>query len=222
MTERPRPGADAAGTGADGEAADGLYLLGVVRNGGHALPLAWRWGSGRDTRVVAHRDLGALVRAVPYRTPAMSHAAVQAHQEELDRAMRRGAVVPAPFGIVFRDRAGVEQLLDAQYALLEQTLDLVEGRWEFRLHIRAENPDWRSPAGRDLPAELYAELRSAAAAATPLPHNGTSLFSAAFLIDRGDTPEFLERVAELTRANQALSLDVTGPWPPYDFVLIRV
>jgi hypothetical protein len=218
--ERPRPQLDA--TVAEGEAGEGFHLLGVVRNGGHALPVGWRWGSSRDTRTIAHRDLAALVRAVPFRLPNVTRAAVQAHQDELDRAMRRGAVAPAPFGIVFRDRTSVEQLLDAQYTLLEETLDLVENRWEFRLHVRAEDPHWQPPTGRDLPAQIYAELRSAAAAATPLPHSAANLFSAAYLVDRGATPGFLERVEELGRAHRALLLDVTGPWPPYDFVLIRV
>ncbi len=47
---------------------------------------------------------------------------------------------------------------------------------------------------------------------------GGRLLSAAFLVERARSVAFQDRVDELARLNAALALDLTGPWPPYDFV----
>ncbi|MGH7720478.1 MAG: GvpL/GvpF family gas vesicle protein, partial [Gemmatimonadaceae bacterium] len=63
-----------------------------------------------------------------------------------------------------------------------------------------------------------------AAAAVPLRHAGRAdpgaELSAAFLLPRDAWGEFSERVAELARHSDSLDFELTGPWPPYDFVRI--
>jgi hypothetical protein len=66
---------------------------------------------------------------------------------------------------------------------------------------------------------LYAELRRLARAAVPFPREGRDrLLGAAFLVERGRWISFIERAEELGSLRPALALDLTGPWPPYDFV----
>jgi hypothetical protein len=42
--------------------------------------------------------------------------------------------------------------------------------------------------------------------------------TAAFLVGRASWIEFVERADDLGTAHPNLTFDVTGPWPPYDFV----
>ena len=65
---------------------------------------------------------------------------------------------------------------------------------------------------------MYAELRRLARAAVPFPRDPPRVLSAAFLVERGASDAFRDRVDQLSALNSALELDLTGPWPPYDFV----
>ncbi len=203
---------------ADEAAATGLGLLGVIRRERHGLRAAKQTGAHR---LIPYRDLAALVREAPYRVPEMNRPEVLAHHQELDRAMRRWTVVPAPFGIVFPDQASVLRFLEEQHAALVGALRLLDGCWEFRLHIREQEKRGEPSLSRDVATHIYAELRRITRAAIPFPHEGQSLFSAAFLVERAATDRFLERLQELEEADPALALDTTGPWPAYDFVRIH-
>jgi hypothetical protein len=39
-------------------------------------------------------------------------------------------------------------------------------------------------------------------------------------VERASWLEFMERANELNAAHPELNFDITGPWPPYDFVRI--
>ena len=67
---------------------------------------------------------------------------------------------------------------------------------------------------------IYGELRRFARAAVPFPSDDTRLMSAAFLVDRTSWVEFIERIESFGEQHDELAFDVTGPWPPYDFVRI--
>lgn len=200
-------------------AAKGLYFYGVVR--------ARAWG-GRERRKdgavqrVRYRDLEALVRDTPFAVPTDSSRAVDEHQRIVEMVMRGTTILPAPFGIVFRGRRQLIKLLQDQYLVIDEGLSLLDGHWELRLHIL---PAATSPAEAelsDVAMTLYGELRRFARAAVTLPYEGKRVLSAAFLVDRTSWVEFVERIEDFGAQNSHLVFDVTGPWPPYDFVRIVV
>ena len=203
-------------------AQQAIYLFGVAR------AKTWRGGrvaqvEGEDVLRVRYRDLDALVRPVPYEVPTMDEARVQAHQKVVEAAMRRGTVLPAPFGIVFRGRRQLIHLLQDQYLVLDEGLSFMEGHWELRLHMApaagGEDIDLELS---DLAMQLYSELRRHARAAVPFAAEGRRLLSAAFLVERSAWIDFVDRAEDLGAAHDEITFDVTGPWPPYDFVRITV
>lgn len=220
MTSEPskatpaRPPGRSAARREDRTALEGLYLYGIVRS------RSWRSGSnaeGEDLIKVRYRDLEALVRPVPYRLPELTEDRLADHQRLVEGAMRRGTVLPAPFGLVFRGRRGVVRFLEDQYIALDEGLAFLDGHWELRLHITGDEDD---TGLQDLATHLYSEMRRFARAAIPLPGGGGRLMSAAFLVGRGSWIEFVERTDDLNGAHPELTFDVTGPWPPYDFVRV--
>jgi hypothetical protein len=56
----------------------------------------------------------------------------------------------------------------------------------------------------------------------PFATAGTRLLSAAFLVERTAWIEFVDRAEDLASAHGEITFDITGPWPPYDFVRITV
>lgn len=193
---------------------EGLYLYGLTRT------RSWRGGAGEAEGVVRvrYRDLEALVRPVPYRIAGLDEAGVREHQRLVESAMRRGTILPAPFGMVFRGRRSVIRFMEDQYIVLDEGLAFLDGHWELRLHIGGDEDD---EALKELAIQLYSELRRFARAAIPLAAGEGRLMSAGFLVERHAWVQFVEQSDDLGMAHPELTFDVTGPWPPYDFVRIQ-
>ena len=200
-------------------AETGLYFYGIVR------ARAWR---GRERRRegavqrVRYRDMEALVRPVPFVVPTDNMRSVDEHQRIVEMVMRRTTILPAPFGIVFKSRRDLIKLMQDQYLVLDEGLSLLDGHWELRLHISGSANGETEAELSDVAVSIYAELRHFARAAVPFPKEGKRLASAAFLVDRTTWVEFVERIEDFGARHTNLSFDVTGPWPPYDFVRIVI
>jgi hypothetical protein len=219
MSEAQQPGADGAERPSLGP-AQALQLFAVAR--------ARSWRGGRVSRVrdedlmrVRYRDLEALVRGVPWEVPPLDDARVLAHQRVVESAMRRGSVLPLPYGVIFRGRRQLIRLLQDQYLVIDEALSLLEGHWELRLHIAPASAEDNELLA-DVALACYAELRRQARAAVPLPREGRRLLTAAFLVERATWVEFVERADDLGTTHPELVFDVTGPWPAYDFVRVSV
>lgn len=194
-------------------APGGLYLYGFART------RSWR-STGADPEElvkVRYRDVEALVRPTVYQLPRLDDAGIHEHQRTVEGAMRRGTILPAPFGLVFRGRRAVVRFLEDQFIVLDEGLAFLDGHWELRLHVSGDDED---EGLRDLALHLYSELRRFARAAIPLAVGEGRLLSAAFLVQRSAWIDFVERSDDLGVTHPELGFDVTGPWPPYDFVRI--
>ena len=197
----------------------GLYFYGVVR------ARSWK---GRERRRdgamqrVRYRDLEAIVREVPYVIPTDSSHAVDEHQRTVEVVMRRTTILPAPFGIVFKGRRQLVKMMQDQYLILDEGLSLLDGHWELRLHVETSAVGEAADEMGDVAMAIYSELRRFARAAVPFPTDGKRLVSAGFLVERTTWVEFIERIEDFGGQHPELLFDVTGPWPPYDFVRIVV
>ncbi|HEU0051661.1 MAG TPA: GvpL/GvpF family gas vesicle protein, partial [Longimicrobium sp.] len=184
---------------------------------------AWEAADPRlGARLVGYEDLAALVCPAPPAGADTDPLHVTARHWEVHRALLQGDVVPAPAGVVMESEEDVAAFLADAYGSLRTALARLKGRWEFRLHV--EIVDVAFPAGKaqDLATHIYAELRRISAAAVTYAHETGRILSAAFLVDRAQSERFRDRVDQLARLNSALELDLTGPWPAYDFVQMRV
>jgi len=200
---------------------EGLRLLGVVHGARKRAPL---WETAEEPAEPAdtlpYRGLAALVYPGPVRVERVDPVEVRAHHERLDAVLRRGTVLPAPFGVAFRGEKEVVRFLRTRYVELGDALALLEGRWEMRLHAVPTAPELPEATAADVATTVYAELRKLSHAALPLPRVESKAFSAGFLVERLETRQFLDRVEELDAAHPELELDATGPWPAYDFVAL--
>lgn len=192
-----------------------LYLYGITRS------RVWRPGPGDEADGVqrlGYRGIEALARATTFETPVLDDTAVLGHQRVLDTALRRGTVLPAPFGIVFRNRRQLLRMLQDQYDALTEGLDFLEGHWELRIHVVPASGVIDSKLS-DLAMQVYTELRRGVRAAVPFPRDDDRrLLSAAFLVERSAWLDFMQRADEIGTQHPELIFDITGPWPAYDFV----
>ncbi|HEX2210052.1 MAG TPA: GvpL/GvpF family gas vesicle protein [Longimicrobium sp.] len=197
--------------------AHGWALLGVLRAAVDHEP----WDPAdpaMGVELLREGDLAALVAPAPPPGTDAHPDHLAARHWEVHRALLRDDIVPAPVGVVFPDRDGVRAFLTESYAGLSGALDRVAGRWEFRLHVEVVDTAFSRALALDLSTHIYAELRRISASSVTLPATPNRVLSAAFLVDRATTAAFQDRLEVLARLNSALGLDLTGPWPPYDFV----
>ena len=212
----PAAGASLRREGQGGERPEaGFYLYAVYRAGAFRGSAATK--EREDLLRIRYRDLEALVRTVPFAVPDVDRESVQDHQRVVWNASKRETVLPAPAGIVFRGRRAVIRFLQEQYIPLEEGISLVEGHWEIRLHLKPTIPEARAEAS-EAALHVYSELRRFARAAFPFAHSDDHVLSAAFLVNRTTWLQFMDHTEELGHRHADLTFDVTGPWPPYDFV----
>jgi hypothetical protein len=176
-----------------------------------------------DAMVLRFRDLGAVVRQAPYAPPGDDAEDLARYEQIIARLFRRTAVLPAPYGTVFRSADQMRRWLDMNYIALSEGLHYVEGRCETRLHI-APNPAVLLVDGKidtsAAAADSFRVLRRYAVAALTMPQEEGIMRSAYLIADDG-WDDFAEHVQEQASRYEGLVFRQTGPWPPYDFVRIE-
>ncbi len=193
----------------------GLYLYGITRSRG------WRNNKNEDGQVrVRFRDLEAITNPMVFELPPLDDEHVKGHQQVVEQVMRRTTILPAPFGIVFSGRRTLIQFLQDQYLMLDEALSFIDGYWELRMHVSAPGSGGPRSELQESATSIYSDMRRMARATVPFPRDADKLMSAAFLVDRAAWIDFVQRADDLGKANPELSIDVTGPWPPYDFVRV--
>jgi hypothetical protein len=174
-----------------------------------------------STSLVALRDIGAIVRPSAYTIPPLDDTEMLECERIVETVFRAQTILPAPCGTVFKSEDHVRRWLELNYVSLVEGIHFVEGRCEARVHATVatgedgEAPDVDTEA---LGSESFRTLRKYAVAALPLRPEEGRVMSAAFLVDRAEYSEFDQRVREQAKAASGLRFQLTGPWPPYDFV----
>ena len=180
------------------------------------------------TRVIPFRDLGAVVSDQRQFVLEESQPAdILAHRAVVDALFQRGAVLPAPVGVLFRAAEVLTRWMELHYVALSDALEFVEDRVVARVHIeRAQGKAEEREAGADLAAsaaEGVRVLRRRAVAAVPLRLEKVTglMLSAAFLVERDLWKDFADAVEEQQQVHTSLRFELTGPWAPYDFVRMQ-
>lgn len=188
---------------------------------------------GPTLALVHFRDIAAAVRALPAGARGVDdHAAeTEGHRAAVETLFRQGAVLPAPPGVVIRDRDTLLRWLEVHYVAFSEALTFVDGRSAARVHVTRAPVAASNGGALDVPpldldataTELFRSLRRHAAASTVVRHPATEVESAtgAFLVETERWGAFVATVGEEGKRHAGLHVELTGPWPPYDFVKMQ-
>jgi hypothetical protein len=207
-----------------------LYVFALTRD--IAAPFEF---DGHRIEFITFNGLGAAVERVAER-PQVSEAALRTQHEIV---MRISAYVddllPARFGAFVDDRE-LEQLLAMRRDVIQQALDLVHGRVQMTIRMRARAAIPSDVAGSVAPTSgtAYLEARRAAAVQTLPPGAATMTAAVRHLVSaersergQGRSAASIYHLIERRHVHQyraALSsvessvITVSGPWPPFAFV----
>jgi hypothetical protein len=207
-----------------------VQLFAVTASHGH------RGTFGRASDVVVFRDLAAIVKDVPYAAPGAG--ALRHYREVVESVFREQAVLPAPPGVVFRDRDVLTQWMELHYFTLLDALAYVEDRAVARVVVTPAEPSDApdadpadGPGGGSAVAKREASeavlrdalsaLRRHAVATLPVGGDGGHAAATSFLVERARWAQFTELVAQENGRLGDHALRLSGPWPPYDFVRMQ-
>lgn len=173
------------------------------------------------------RELAAVVEEAPFEAVQPGGESIDRYAEVIEAIFDHGPILPAPPGTVFRDGSVLVRWMEPHYVALTDALSYVEDRAVARVHMcRADGDPAERDKGADLAAvaaESYRALRRRSVAAVPLKteHLTGIVLSGAFLVERELWGEFEATLREERQRNAGLRMDLTGPWPPYDFVRMQ-
>jgi len=177
-------------------------------------------------RLLHCRDLGAVVGDAAYAAGVPDEAAIAVHRRVVDAVFAKGEMLPAPPGVVFRSDTALQRWMELHYVTLSDALAFVADRVGARVHVSRQGGDADAEAGTDLAAtsaEVMRSLRRRAVAAVSLRREHTTGIDlgAAFLVERSLWREFHDEAKSVREGFADVQVEVTGPWPPYDFVRIE-
>ena len=197
--------------------SDALELFGVALSDGGDLDVRQD-----SVEVISVRDLSAIVARSAYQRKEPGNRDFERHAGVLEGVTKRHPVAPAPVGTVFKGRDAIVRWMELHYHALHEALTFLDGRVVARVHVVRR--EIKLPAiGTDLAAaaaDIFKELRSQASAMVTLKteHLTGIVLSGAFLVERERLDAFSSAVADAARSHNDLDVQLTGPWPPYDFV----
>jgi hypothetical protein len=180
-----------------------------------------------DVDVVPFREIAAVVADAAFVLEDPTPPEITRFEQVIVSFAASRPVVPAPVGTVFRSRDTLTRWMELHYVTLTDALTYVEDRTEARVHIsRVDSKPDEQFSGADLAAaaaESFRALRRGAVASVPLTteHITGIVLGAAFLVDRELWKAFTELVANEREEHTDLRFDLSGPWPPYDFVRMQ-
>lgn len=178
-------------------------------------------------RLIPVRELAAIVEEGEYRAHDVGTEDVERHLAVIGELFTQDAVLPLPVGTVFRAPDVLQRWIELHYVALSDALAWIEDRVAARVHItRADAHDDDKEAGSDLAAiaaEVSRSLRRHAVASVPLRNEQITgiVLSAAYLIERNLWQEFADAVEDERERHNLVRMQLTGPWPPHDFVRIQ-
>ena len=198
-----------------------LYGVAAVESG-HTSSLA------EGTTLTHYRALAAVVEPSTYALTSLDDGEMANYLRVLEEVHSHTSVLPAPPGTVFQSQSTLTRWLELHYFTLTEALSVIDGHAAARVSItmqgKHELEAQKSFAA--LAADSLRLLRGQAAATVTLPKADADdeegvIARASFLIDTQRWQAFNDTVSKEAERQNALDFQVTGPWPPYDFVRMQ-
>jgi hypothetical protein len=204
--------------------SENLYAYGVVEDGDFELTVDGVAGATR-AYAVSHGPLAAVVTDIDTMDPDLSDENARAHDDVLQTVLVEDGgrtVVPMQFGSVFKNARTLKNVLRGGRRAFTKSLREIDGLLEFGVKLVAEE-------GTSVDAEAIRTDAGETLAAASTQEVENDLFSdrlimnRSYLVGRDNRAEFDEAVDAVTDDyGDVLTVQYTGPWPPYNFVDIEI
>lgn len=184
--------------------------------------------------LVPLRELAAVIRLVPYSRIDATSEAITEYRQVVESRFQDHAVIPAPFGTVFKSRSALLHWMELHYVTLADAFGFIGDRLMARVRVAPreltpeELTESREVRATDFETTVFDSFRfmkRTCVACVTLAPQGTGTtgrsVDASFLIERDKWSAFADAVGEERQRLPELSIEQSGPLPPYDFVRLQ-
>lgn len=202
-------------------AMNNLYLYGVTMDSGISLPMTGV-GGGDSVYTIEYRQFAAVVSDIGTTDPEQTDEALERHNKVLQTVLEDGhTVVPMQFGMAFKDGRTLKGVLRGAQQAFRKTYDEIEGTVELGLKLVTGPGDSVDP--EEIRAAVDGRVEDIIVGQTE-----DDLFSdrlvlnRSYLVERTNREAFNDAVDDIKALDESLTVQYTGPWPPYNFVDIQI
>ncbi|WP_122090610.1 GvpL/GvpF family gas vesicle protein [Halalkalicoccus subterraneus] len=202
---------------------DSLYVYGVIEN--EDLDLEIEGVNGADhAYTVDYQSLSAVVSDIDTVEPERSDENVKNHDEVLQTVLEYDGgrtIVPMSFGMGFKDKRTLKNLLRNARPVFTRTLREIDGMVELGLKVLTEDDASFDREGVVADVEGRFDPISVNMVENEL-FSDRLVINRSYLVERADREAFNEAVSEFEDTHEELLVQYTGPWAPYNFVDIEI
>jgi Gas vesicle synthesis protein GvpL/GvpF. len=200
-----------------------LYTYGVIEQEDLDLDVTGVDGAER-VYTVDYKALSAIVSEIDTTDPDRTDAAVKTHNDVLQSVLEHDegrTVVPMSFGMAFKSGRTLKGVLRGAQRALRSTLSDIDGTIELGVKVIASSGD--DGVDETARADVIDRLSSKSINETDNDlFSDRLLVNKSYLVDRGRRAEFDSIIDEIQADYDGLTVQYTGPWPPYNFVDIHI
>lgn len=212
--------------------ADGEYVYCIInrKNTPDEFPITGI--NGQPVRCIHYTDLSAVVSKAPMMEYSANEENATIHRDVNQHVLKNHTVLPVSLGMVFKNRGVLINTMRRVYGVLRRSLRLIDNKIE--LGVKAILPKNKEDVEGSIKKsveelrkiceeEYLKELRELSVEAKEGKLFSERLaFNYSFLVEREKIPLFTEKITTLEEKYNSLLTKYTGPWPPYNFVDIRI
>lgn len=187
----------------------------------------------KEVYTINYNDLTAVVSEAPVKEYEPNEENIAKHKEVSLAVLKNHTVLPVAFGMVFKNKGILTSTMRKVYALLKRNLRLIDNKIE--LGVKAIFPAdeeglknlLKGKTVEEFRKEYESEIVETLGKAAVESSKG-KLFSEklalnlSFLVNKDKMDEFSKTLGELNDKYPTLKIKYTGPWPPYNFVDIKI
>lgn len=165
-------------------------------------------------------NIAAVVSNSSFKEYVLTEDNVFTHNQVIMLVMEEYAVLPMAFGMLFKNEKALRRVLERVHDDLKTRLNEVESKIELGVKVIL-------PKGVGFDEGAFASeiktLREVAAQCKLGKRFSTHLIlNAYYLVEKEKVEAFLGAVKTLEEKFREVKIQCTGPWPPYNFVTVKV
>jgi hypothetical protein len=178
-----------------------------------------------EVHTIPYRDIAAVVSDSPMKDYEITEDNTRRHVELLRQTMERYTVIPVEFGTTIKNEKILKHLLTKSYDPTRKCLKLVDNMVELGVKailnsdIGFTDPEKRKECTSDILGTLNTMAKQSVAGNL---FTNRLILNISFLVNKGDINAFSDKVAGIQEKYPMLKLLYSGPWPPHNFVYIKI
>ena len=209
--------------GSEGQ-GEGLYVYCIIRSPEERRTFGSIGFDCGEVYTLKYNDFAPVVSDSKMKDYGVDEDDIKVHKTVVEHVMEEFSVLPVAYGMVFKNSKLLGIAMKTGHRALRKAMDSVDGKVELGVKVmlpqsskelNGKVEDWRS--------EFVTCLRGIAADSRSLKlFSDRLLLNTSFLVDSCRIGEFSDCVGRLADDYDALKVQYTGPWPPYNFVDIQI